>query len=230
MNTLYIIFIIMTIYILMYGIVSLFAGVIPSVLVFRQIHKNNKRYKELIEDKKSKKISLILNAEPNINKFMLKVKNLLSLNYDNYDIYIVNTSGDLKFSRKIIEYFDLKKNIESIKYKTNKSEIISIYKSDKINLLNTEKTNKWNGINAAADNTNADLILAIEENIFIEKNALKKLTREFLINDNTLFTSGIIKDDSYIHRENLEYKGIKTHNFFSCFSILRNIKNKLLRA
>ena len=227
MNTLYIIFIIMTIYILMYGIVSIFAGVIPSVLVFRQIHKNNKRYKELIEDKKSKKISLILNAEPNINKFMLKVKNLLSLNYDNYDIYIVNTSGDLKFSRKIIEYFDLKKNIESIKYKTNKSEIISIYKSDKINLLNTEKTNKWNGINAAADNTNADLILAIEENIFIEKNALKKLTREFLINDNTLFTSGIIKDDSYIHRENLEYKGIKTHNFFSCFSILRNIKNKL---
>ncbi|RGD73506.1 glycosyltransferase family 2 protein [Anaerofustis stercorihominis] len=227
MNTLYIIFIIMTIYILMYGIISLFAGVIPSVLVFRQIHKNNKRYKELIEDKKSKKISLILNAEPNINKFMVKVKNLLYLDYDNYDIYIVNTSGDLKFSRKIIEYFDLKKNSESIKYKTNKSEIISIYKNDKINLLNTEKTNKWNGINAAADNTNADLILAIEENIFIEKNALKKLTREFLINDNTLFTSGIIKDDSYIHRENLEYKGIKTHNFFSCFSILRNIKNKL---
>ena len=211
----------------MYGIISLFAGVIPSVLVFREIHKNNKRYKEIIEDKKSKKISLILNAESNINKFMVKVKNLLNLDYDNYDIYIVNTSGDLSFSRKIIKYFDLKKNSESIKYKTNKSEIISIYKNDKIILLNTEKTNKWNGINAAADNTNADLILAIEENIFIEKNALKKLTREFLINDNTLFTSGIIKDDSYIHRENLEYKGIKTHNFFSCFSILRNIKNKL---
>ncbi|WP_294466552.1 hypothetical protein [uncultured Anaerofustis sp.] len=227
MNTLYIIFIIMTIYILMYGMISLFAGVIPSVLVFREIHKNNKRYKDLIEDKKSKKISIILSAEPNINKFMAKVKNLLYLDYDNFDIYIINTSGDLKFSRKIINFFDLKKSTDSIKYKINKSEIISIYKNGKINLLNTEKTNKWNGINAAADNTNADLILDLEKNIFIEKNALKKLTREFLIDDDTLFTSGIIKDDSYIQRDDFEYKGIKTHNFFACFSILRNIKNKL---
>ena len=227
MNTLYIIFIVMTIYILMYGIISLFAGVIPSVLVFRQIHKNNKRYKDMVEDKKSKKISIILSAEPNINKFMVKVKNLLSLDYDNYDIYIVNTSGDLKFARKIINFFDLKKNTDGIKYKINKSEIISIYKNGKINLLNTEKTNKWNGINAAADNTNADLILNLDKNIFIEKDALKKLTREFLLDDNTLFTSGIIKDDSYIQRDDLEYKGIKTHGFFACFSILRNIKNKL---
>ena len=87
MSILYIIFIIFIVYTIMYGIVSLFSAVIPSIMVFNNLIKNKKRYLDV--EKEGKKITLILNEEKNINEFILKINSLTKLDYENYDIFIV---------------------------------------------------------------------------------------------------------------------------------------------
>jgi len=229
MNTLYMIFIFIIVYTLMCGITDLLAGIAPSFLVFHSKIKNNIKFKQSENIIETKKISLILNVESNISKFIAKINDLTNLQYKNYDIFIVNSSKNQNVSRKIIEQFNLNKINKSINYILNKKEIISIYSNGIINLINKEEDNKWGNINAVIDNSNCDLFIAIDKDIIPEKSSLKNLVRAFNIDDNLLFSSGIIKDSSYIINENMEYKGVKTHKFLSCFSILKNIKNNLFQ-
>ena len=225
MSILYIIFIIFIVYTIMYGIVSLFSAVIPSIMVFNNLIKNKKRYLDV--EKEGKKITLILNEEKNINEFILKINSLTKLDYENYDIFIVVSSNNTFLSKRIISTFKLQKENKSFIYNINKEEIISIYSNGKINLLIKEQSRKWNNINAVIDNIDSDLFMVLEENIDIERTSLSKLAREFMLFDDNLFSMGIIKSRIYIDEENLNFKGIKTHNFLLGSVILKSIKNKL---
>ena len=196
MSILYVIFIIFIVYTIMYGIVSLFSAVIPSIMVFNNLMKNKKRYLEV--EKEGKKITLILNEEKNINEFILKINNLTKLDYENYDIFIVVSSNNTFLSKRIISTFKLQKENKSFIYNINKEEIISIYSNGKINLLIKEQGSKWNNINAVIDNIDSDLFMVLEENIDIERTSLSKLAREFMLFDDNLFSMGIIKSRVYI--------------------------------
>ena len=225
MSILYVIFIILIVYTIMYGVISLFGAVIPSIMVFNNLIKNKKRYLDV--EKKGKKITLILNEEKNINEFILKINDLTKLDYENYDIFIVVSSNNTFLSKRIISTFKLQKENKSLIYNINKEEIISIYSNEKINLLIKEQSSKWNNINAVIDNIDSDLFMVLEENIDIERTSLSKLAREFMLFDDNLFSMGIIKSRIYTSEENLNFKGIKTHDFLLGSVILKSIKNKL---
>lgn len=227
MNILYIIFIIMMVYTVMYAVLSFLSALVPSLLLYHHLIKNKKRYCEYDKEENGKKITLILNLERNINEFILKINSLVTLDYENYDIYIVASEKNLYSVKKIIDVFNLEKKEKNFNYQINKDEIISLYSNGKINLLNKEKSNIYNNINAVIDNIQSDLFMVIEEGIFPQKNALNKLAREFMLNDNTLFNMGVIKNDTYIQRQGLNFEGIKTHNFFQSAIVLKGIKNKL---
>uniref|UniRef100_UPI00110639B0 hypothetical protein n=1 Tax=Anaerofustis stercorihominis TaxID=214853 RepID=UPI00110639B0 len=225
MSILYVIFIIFIVYTIMYGIVSLFSAVIPSIMVFNNLMKNKKRYLDV--EKEGKKITLVLNEEKNINEFILKINDLTKLDYENYDIFIIVSSNNTFLSKRIISTFKLQKENKSFIYNINKEEIISIYSNGKINLLIKEQGSKWNNINAVIDNIDSDLFMVLEENIDIERTSLSKLAREFMLFDDNLFSMGIIKSRVYISEENLSFKEIKTHNFLLGSVIIKSIKNKL---
>lgn len=227
MNTSYIIFIIIIVYTLMYGIISFISGIIPSFLVFNKIIKNNKRYEDISSYNNSKSITIILNIENKINEFIIKVQELKKLNYDNFDIYIVNGSDNPKASKKLINKLNLTKENKTFTYKLNKEEILSEYKNKNIHFINKENGSKWNNINAVLDNIYTDLFIVMEEEIFFEENSLCELTKAFNTDDETLFSMGIIKTKKYINEKHLKYTGIKTHDFLSSMDIIKNIKNKL---
>lgn len=225
MSILYVIFIVFVVYTIMNGIISLLSAIVPSIMVFNKLIKNKKRYFDV--EKEGKKITLILNEEENINEFILKINDLTNLDYEDYDIYVVACGENDLLIKKIISTFHLQKKNKSFLYGINKEEIISFYSNNKINLLIKEKSSKWNNINAVIDNIDSDLFMVVEENISLERSSLNKLVRQFMLYDDNLFSMGIIKTKAYIEEENLNYRGIKNHNFLLGGVILKSIKNKL---
>lgn len=176
---------------LSYGI-ALFACYMSFiVLALLAIKSNNKKAVFLnISDIKAAddlpSISLIAPAYNEGKTIIINVKSLLSLQYSNYELIIVNDGSKDDSLEQLINTFNLEANKEPLIESTiAHAKIKTIYKSTKkkyqhLTVIDKENGGRSDALNAGIASARTKLILCTDADCIIEQDALLKMVRPYL--------------------------------------------------
>jgi len=158
-----------------------------SVLELKNYINKNRYvdYKSMLTFQKLPSVSIIAPAYNEEKTIIENIKCLLSLQYQNFEIIIVNDGSKDNTLSKIIDYFDLIK--VDIAYESNLAcaPIKSIYKSNNpayshVLIVDKENGGKADALNAGINVSQKDLFLALDVDCIIEPDALLKMVKPFL--------------------------------------------------
>lgn len=144
----------------------------------------------------TKPISIIVPAYNEQETIIDNIKSLLDLNYPIYEIVLVNDGSKDETLSRVIECFNLRKIDLEINMQIPCNEIKGTYGSFDIpNLVVVDKVNggKSDALNAGINISRYPLFCGIDADCIIEKNALLRIVKPFLKNDETIAVGGIVR-------------------------------------
>ena len=175
---------------------------VMSVLELRTYSNKNKfvDYKSILSFEKLPTVSIIAPAYNEEMTIIENVKCLLSIQYQNFEIIIVNDGSKDKSLQKLIDYFDLVKVNRAFETNLESQPIKAIYQSKKsaynhLVVIDKENGGKADALNAGINVSQNDLSLAIYVDCIIEPDALLKMVKPFL-DDNkhvVIASGGVIR-------------------------------------
>lgn len=142
-------------------------------------------YKSMLTFQKLPSISIIAPAYNEEKTIIENVKCLLALQYQNFEIIIVNDGSKDNTLSKIIAYFDLIKVDIAYESSLACAPIKAIYKSNNpaynhVIIVDKENGGKADALNAGINVSQNDLFLALDVDCIIEPDALLKMVKPFL--------------------------------------------------
>ena len=170
---------------LLIGVFLLFA-LISSVELKKYLKKNKYvTYKELLVSAHVPPITVIapvLNAQ---NAIVNQVRALLALQYNNFDIIVVNDGSTDNTFRNLQTFFQLEIVDFAVHTQIKTREIHGYYKSknpafSKLTVIDKVHGGKADALNAGINTSGKDFILCLERDCFFHKNLLLKLIKPFL--------------------------------------------------
>jgi len=201
-----------------------------SVLELRNYtNKNNYLdYKSILSFKKLPTVSIIAPAYNEEKNIIDNIKCLLALQYQNFEIILVNDGSKDNSLAKIIVYFDLV--IVQRAYELNLAcePIRAIYQSSNpafnhLVVIDKENGGKADALNAGINVSNSDLFLAIDVDCIIEPDAVLKMVKPFL-DDNkriVIASGGVVRIANSCDVTNGKIVKIDyPHNFWAKFQVL----------
>lgn len=144
----------------------------------------------------TKPISVVVPAYNEAATIIDNIISLLDLNYPEFEIIVVNDGSTDQTLVKTIEYFNLRKIDVEINMQVACNEIRGVYGSFEIpNLVIVDKINggKADALNAGINLSRYPLFCGIDADCIIEKNALLRIVKPFLIHDDVVAVGGIIR-------------------------------------
>lgn len=153
-------------------------------------------YKSMLTFQKLPSISIIAPAYNEEKTIIENVKCLLALQYQNFEIIIVNDGSKDNTLSKIIAYFDLIKVDIAYESSLACAPIKAIYKSNNpaynhVIIVDKENGGKADALNAGINVSQNDLFLALDVDCIIEPDALLKMVKPFLDDsDHIVIASG----------------------------------------
>lgn len=181
--------------------IYLFTALLSIIEINKYFNKNhNFYYRSMLSFPKSPSVSIIAPAYNEEKTIIENIKCLLSMQYINYDIIIVNDGSRDNTLAKIIDYFGLiKVNRAYIKH-IECAAIRGIYQSKNkaySNLIVIDKENggKADALNAGINISQKDLFLAIDVDCIIESDAILKMVKPFIDDSNhiVIASGGVIR-------------------------------------
>lgn len=169
--------------------------------VMKHIRKTkNFDYRSLLSFPKLPSVSIIAPAYNEEKTIIENIKCLLSLQYLDYEIIIVNDGSKDSTLATIIQYFGLIKVERAYDLKIPCAKIRGVYQSNNPayhNLLIVDKENggKADALNSGINVSRKDLFLAIDVDCIIEPDAILKMVRPF-IDDSThkvIVSGGVVR-------------------------------------
>lgn len=161
---------------------------ISAFIAIRKYRKRNANNDEqlLLDSSNAPFVSVIAPAFNEEKTIVVSVKSLLSLNYPNFEVIIVNDGSKDNTLNLLIKEFDLAPDdyhyIEKIK--TNSFKRLYRSKDNKYsNLIVIDKDNigaKADALNAGINVSNYEHILCVDVDCVIERNALLKLVKSMM--------------------------------------------------
>ena len=141
-------------------------------------------------------ISVLVPAYNEENTIVDNIKSLLSLNYSNFEVVVINDGSKDTTLEKIINEFSLRKFNQPVRYRIKTKEILGIYKN--IDIPNLVLVNKKNGGKADALNVGVNiskypLFAAIDADSVIESDSLVRVTMPFIEDKETIAVGGIVR-------------------------------------
>ncbi|MFA6580658.1 MAG: glycosyltransferase family 2 protein [Paludibacter sp.] len=185
-------------------------------------------YKSMLTFQKLPSISIIAPAYNEEKTIIENVKCLLSLQYQNFEIIIVNDGSKDHTLSKIIESFDLIK--VDIAYESNLvcAPVKAIYKStnpayNHVMIVDKENGGKADALNAGINVSQNDLFLALDVDCIIEPDALLKMVKPFLDDSEhiVIASGGVVRiANSCEVKDGKIVKVNYAHNFWAKFQVL----------
>ena len=171
---------------------------VMSILELRKYTDKNKfvDYKAMLSFQRLPSVSIIAPAYNEELNIIENIKCLLSMQYQNFEIIIVNDGSKDNTLTKIIEYFDLIKVNRAYELTIPCEDIRAIYQSKNSaysNLVIIDKKNggKADALNAGINISQKELFLAMDVDCIIESDALLKMVKPFIDdNKNEVIDSG----------------------------------------
>jgi len=171
-------------------------------------------------------IAPVYNEEKNAVE---SIKSLLSLEYPQYEVIVINDGSTDQTLKKIIKAFDLKKTKWVFRKSVETKPVKSIYKSvTNPKLIVVDKLNgkKADAMNAGLNVSHYPLFCAIDGDSVLEKDALLKMVRPFLEEpEKTVAAGGIIRLSNGTDVKDGQITKINVpRNWFARFQILEYLR------
>lgn len=143
------------------------------------------RYRELLVSPFAPSISIVLpifNEEHNVND---RVKALLSLQYNNFEIIVVNDGSSDRTLPTLKEYYKLEPVEQAVNPQLKTQSVQSYYRSKnpayaKLTVIDKVHGGRADALNAGITSCEKNLCLCIETDCYLDLNSLLKLTKPFL--------------------------------------------------
>lgn len=193
-----------------YGILSysilllscyVFIGVYSIGEIRRYLHRNSfTDYRVLASSPQAPSISILAPAYNEGANIIENVRSLLSINYNNLEVIIINDGSKDDSLSKLIAAYDLYKADFFVNPQIPTKEVKGVYKSRKATYRKLIVVDKENGGKADALNVGVNIarnnyIVCIDVDCILEQDALLKLAKPFLEHPNTrvIATGGVIR-------------------------------------
>ena len=146
--------------------------------------------------KYAKPISVIVPAYNEQETIIDNITSLLALNYPVFEIVVVNDGSKDDTLKRIIDHFGLRRTDMVPDMQIPCCEISATYASFEIpGLILVDKKNggKADALNAGINISRYPLVCGIDADCIIEKDALLRIVRPFLQNEDTIAAGGIVR-------------------------------------
>ncbi len=178
----------------------LFLAVFSISEMRRYLHKNFKAdYKQILASPFSPSISIIAPAYNEGATIIQNVRSMLSLEYNNFDLIIVNDGSKDDSIAKLIERYDLVKVAFDYREKIPTKPIRAIYKSKnrsfkKLMVVDKENGGKADALNVGLNISDKELVACVDVDCIIETDALLKMVKPYMeSNKEVIATGGVIR-------------------------------------
>ncbi|KRT18215.1 glycosyl transferase family 2 [Pedobacter ginsenosidimutans] len=157
-------------------------------------------YGVLAGSRQAPSISILAPAYNEGANIIENVRSLLSINYTNLEVIIINDGSKDDSLSKLIEVYDLYKADFFINGQIETKEVRGVYRSRKVvyrKLIVVDKQNggKADALNVGINVSSNDYIVCIDVDCILEQDAILKLAKPFLENtkERVIATGGVIR-------------------------------------
>ena len=152
-------------------------------------------YDAILSSPLAPSISLLVPAYNEGVNIIDSIRSLLSLQYNNYEIIVINDGSTDNSLEKLIHHFDLVKVKFAVNYEIQTRQVRGVYKSNnqafkKLIVVDKENGGKADALNAGLNISQSKLIATMDADSIIAPDALLKMVRPFLQNNTRVIATG----------------------------------------
>ncbi|MEM6829871.1 MAG: glycosyltransferase [Bacteroidota bacterium] len=184
-----------------FGIVSSYLTLVfVSFFSVKKYMKKDRltNYKDLLGSEMAPSISLIAPAYNEGMTIVENIKSMLSLEYNNYDVIVVNDGSKDDTLPKVIKAYDLEEVPFYVNGKVKTASIRGIYKSRnkafrKLTFIDKKNGGKADALNAGINVSSSRLVTCIDVDCIIENDALQRMVKPFMEDAETIASGGVVR-------------------------------------
>lgn len=217
-----------------YGSYLLFALVaIHQLWKYKRAH-HFVNYQLILSSPLAPRITLIAPAYNEQLSIVLNVRSLLALRYARYELIIVNDGSSDATLEQLIRSFSLKKFDMTLPVHLKTNQVRGVYRSDRKayrNLLVIDKVNggKADALNAGLNLASGQYVACVDVDCILEKDALLKLVKPFLDQQDVVATGGVIRvANSCEVRDGQIVKVVMPKRLLARFQVLEYLRTFLI--
>jgi len=202
MNTWLIISEIIEVIFLVFSIGIAVSYLLLALISMRAIKKHVKRnsltkFSELISSQLAPSVSLIAPAYNEQETIVENIKSMLSLEYNNYDVIVVNDGSKDGTLEKVLRAFDLVKVPFYVNQKVATKEVLGVYKSQnrafkRLTIVNKQNGGKSDALNAGINISSSRLVTCIDVDCILENDALQRMVKPFMDDSSVIACGGSV--------------------------------------
>jgi cellulose synthase/poly-beta-1,6-N-acetylglucosamine synthase-like glycosyltransferase len=176
-------------------------------------------------------ISIISPAYNEENSIIQAVESLMSLDYDHYEVIVVNDgSRDLTLNR-LIDHFQLYESNETCYQYLHTLPPKAIYRSNAYNNLRViDKPNggKADALNMGVNFSKYPIICGVDADSMLDKSSLTRIVEPLLADSSTIAVGGMVRimNGSDLDKDGIRHMGLPT-NFLSLFQVVEYTRSFL---
>lgn len=178
-----------------------------------------------------KPVSVILPAYNEERSIVESVGSVLSLNYPEFEVIVVNDGSTDRTFEMLKDSFDLAEVTLDREYRDKRSEIISIWasKKDKLTVVNRINGGKAAALNTGLHVSRYPLICNIDSDSILDRNALMIISRPFTKDSRVIATGGIIRVANSCEIEHAQIKKVRfPKSFLAGFQVVEYLRAFLM--
>nr|WKN39336.1 glycosyltransferase [Tunicatimonas sp. TK19036] len=186
------------IYTLVLGGFSIFLAIVGLIETRGYLKRSRfEDHQALLSSPFAPRISLIVPMYNEGQTIIDSVRSLLSLQYNNYEVIVVNDGSTDESLRKLIQYFQLVPTYLESNYQLPTKTVGCIYKSrhkvfNKLVVIDKANGGKADALNAGLNHAQSDLVATMDADSIISPDALLKMVKPFLQQDKRVIATGSI--------------------------------------
>lgn len=190
-----------------------------SMLQLRKHFKLNRKqvYEDYVDDFAVKPISIIVPAYNEEAGITASVRSLLSVNYPNYEIIVVNDGSRDNTLQKMIEHYEMKEIKRVIRKQVETKPISKIYQSTLLTnlyLIDKENGGKADALNVGLNFAHYPYICSLDGDSVLEQDAFLKVMKPIVDSGEEVIASGgsvRIANGCEIHNGHIQNIGLSNN-------------------
>lgn len=155
------------------------------------------QFGDLISSQIAPSVSLIAPAYNEGETIVDNIKSMLSLEYNNYDVIVVNDGSKDDTLQKVTQAFNLVKVPFYINHKIETKQINGVYKSKnrafkRLTIVDKNNGGKSDALNAGINISSSRLVTCIDVDCILEHDALQRMVKPFMEDSKVIACGGSV--------------------------------------